>query len=103
MSIQQLSVQAHLAQASFPVLSAGMPELSLRNALQPLVDGITPTQAQQFAGRHSVVLQYNDDASLLIGNGMGLSLTGFRDNSSNSTVPAEVLSVSAGRRGRIEA
>jgi hypothetical protein len=82
MSIQQLSIQAELAQAAYSLLSAGMSTPDLVAALRSPRGEFTATQAQQFAAKYSVVLQYSDDKSPQ-GNGTGLSLTVFKDNTTN--------------------
>ena len=82
MSIQQLSIQAELAQASYSALSAGMSTPDLVAALRSPRGEFAATQAQQFAAKYSVLLQYNDDTSPQ-GNGTGLSLTVFKDNTTN--------------------
>ena len=81
MSIQELSVKAQLAQASYSALSAGMSEIGLADGLRPLGGDFTATQAQQFAAKYSVVLQYDDRSPG--GNNTGLSLTVFKDTSTN--------------------
>ena len=83
MSFQQLSLQAQLSQAAYASLSAGISTQDLLVALQTENGGFTAIQAQQFAAKYSVVLQYDDDASPLIGNGTGLSLTVFRETTTN--------------------
>ena len=54
MSIQQLSTQAQLAQASYAPLSTGLSLQALSEALQAQRDGFAATQAQQFAAKYSV-------------------------------------------------
>jgi Lipase (class 3) len=83
MSIQQLSTQAQLAQASYAAHSTGMSTQDYLDALRGPNGGFTATQAQHFAAKYSVVLQYNDDASILVGNGTSLSLTVFKDTATN--------------------
>jgi hypothetical protein len=63
MSIQQLSFQAQLAQAAYATLSNGMSTQEILDALQAQSGGLTDTQAQQFAAKYSVVLQYDDTSS----------------------------------------
>lgn len=74
MSVQQLSARARLAQAAYTALSANMPTNSLESAIQAPGGSFTATQAQSFAARHSVVLQYHDHASLCADNGVRQTL-----------------------------
>lgn len=60
MSIQQLSTQAQLAQSAYTTLSANMATNDLESALLPPSGDFTATQAQRFAAKYSVVLQYDD-------------------------------------------
>lgn len=82
MSIEHLSFQAQLAQAAYATLWNGMSTQETLDALQAQSGGFTAIQAQRFAAKYSVVLQYNDDLSPQ-GNGTGLSLTVFKDNTTN--------------------
>jgi pimeloyl-ACP methyl ester carboxylesterase len=71
-----------LAQAAYASLSGSNP--AIIDALQEPDGGFTATQAQTFASKQSVVLQYNDDASILVGNGTSLSVTVFKDVGTNA-------------------
>lgn len=81
MSIQHLSFQAQLAQAAYSTLSAGMSATDFAQALRPPSGEFTATQAQQLGANYSVVLQYDDRSPG--GNNTGLSLTVFKDLSTN--------------------
>lgn len=83
MPVANLSLIAQTAQASYAALLGGMSSADLELALQATNGGFTKTQAQQFAAKYSVVLQYNDDASFLVGNGTSLSVTVFKDTTTN--------------------
>ena len=75
MSILQLSIQAQLARASYSTLLGGMATNALEDALQPNGGDFAATEAQHFAAKYGVILQYNDDASSLVGNDTGLSVS----------------------------
>lgn len=81
MSIQQLSTNAELAQAAYSTLSAGMSTQALLGALQPPGGEFAFTQAEKFAAKYSVFLQYDDSSPE--GNNTGLSLTVFKDTQTN--------------------
>lgn len=81
MSIADLSTLAQLAQASYVTLADGDAGAALSAKLQTAADDFAATQADQFSAQHSVVLQYDDRSSQ--GNDTGLSLTVFKDNTTN--------------------
>jgi hypothetical protein len=83
MNVTGLSLQAQLAQASYSTLGGGDSGAALAPKLETQSGQFIATQAQQFAAKYSVVLQYNDDASASVGNGTSLSLTVFRDLATN--------------------
>jgi hypothetical protein len=81
-----LALTAQLAQAAYGTLPNGITGAELARALQLPVTGFTPTQAQNFAATHTVVLQYNDDAPGSGGNGTSLSATVFKDKNGQLTL-----------------
>ena len=60
MSMQTAADLALCAQASYASLSSGDALDILASKLQSEQGGLVQTQAQQFAAKHSVVLQYDD-------------------------------------------
>jgi hypothetical protein len=82
--IQHVSISAQLAQASYATLGDGLSGSNLATELQQPTSQFAATQAQTFASKYSVVLQYNDDASILVGNGTSLSVTVLKDVATNA-------------------
>ncbi|MBA3771784.1 MAG: hypothetical protein H0X13_04670 [Ramlibacter sp.] len=76
MTMQELSLLARLAQASYAQLFGRMSRSDIETAVQREVGGFTVTQSQQFAAQQSVILQYNDDSAGSGGTGSSLSPTG---------------------------
>jgi hypothetical protein len=84
MNTVDLSFLALKAQAAYANLSALTSGPGLASTLASQTNAaFAATQAQQFAAKYSVVLQYNDDASASVGNGTSLSLTVFRELATN--------------------
>jgi Lipase (class 3) len=82
MNINEISSLALQSQAAYAILGTGDfgPQLATTLTAQENA-AFTVSQAQQFAAKHSVVLQYDDTSPG--GNNTGLSLTVFRDISTN--------------------
>jgi hypothetical protein len=82
MNINEISSLALQSQAAYANLSTGDsgPQLATTLTAQENAAFVV-TQAQQFAARYSVVLQYDDRSPG--GNNTGLSLTVFKDNTTN--------------------
>jgi Ca2+-binding RTX toxin-like protein len=83
-TITTLSTTSQLAQAAYSSFASGDSSGSLIGALTAGAATFSATQATLFAEQYSVLLQYNDDTPGAGGNGTSLSVTVFKDVTTNA-------------------